>query len=84
MLCAASLCSWAAPKTTTFGSGSTWTVDYSTDVDLYIDIKDQNGEIRDSLTLSAENDWTFVWEAVDCGSSTFTAEELAEIDAILK
>ena len=42
MLCAASLCSWAAPKTTTFGSGSTWTVDYSTDVDLYIDIKDQN------------------------------------------
>lgn len=42
MLCVASLCSWAAPKTTTFGSGSTWTVDYSTDVDLYIDIKDQN------------------------------------------
>ena len=42
MLCVASLCSWAAPKTTTFGSGSSWTVDYSTDVDLYIDIKDQN------------------------------------------
>ena len=42
MLCVASLCSWAAPKTTTFGSGSTWTVDYSTDVDLYIDIKNQN------------------------------------------
>lgn len=42
MLCVASVCSWAAPTTTTFGSGSKWIVDYSKDVDLYIDIKDQN------------------------------------------
>ena len=42
MLCVASVCSWAAPTTTTFGSGSKWIVDYSKDVDLYIDIKDKN------------------------------------------
>ena len=29
MLCVASVCSWAAPTTTTFGSGSKWIVDYS-------------------------------------------------------
>ena len=46
-----------------------------------IDIKDQNGEIRDTLTLSDENDWTFVWEAVDCGSFTFTAEETGIYDS---
>ncbi len=42
MLCVASVCSWAAQTTTTFGSGSKWIVDYSEDVDLYIDIKDKN------------------------------------------
>ncbi len=42
MLCVASVCSWAAPKTSTFGSGSKWIVDYSKDIDLYVDIKDKN------------------------------------------
>lgn len=53
MLCVASVCSWAAPTTTTFGSGSKWIVDYSKDVDLYIDIKDQND--WNSLVLNWNN-----------------------------
>ena len=45
-----------------------------------IDIKDQNGDVRDTLTLSAENGWTTVWEALDSGDDSFTAEETGIYD----
>lgn len=39
LLCAVSMCTWAA----SFGQyGSTWTVGYSDDIDLYIDVKHKN------------------------------------------
>ena len=39
LLCAVSMCTWAA----SFGQhGSTWTVGYSDDIDLYIDVKHMN------------------------------------------
>lgn len=44
-------------------------------------IKDQNGDVRDSLTLSAENGWTAVWEALDSGDASFTAEEAGIFDS---
>lgn len=51
MLCAVSVCSWAA----TFGShGSTWTVGYSSDVDLYINIKDKSDWSSLNLGWSGE------------------------------
>ena len=43
-------------------------------------IKDQNGDVRDTLTLSAENGWTTVWEALDSGDDSFTAEETGIYD----
>lgn len=46
-----------------------------------IDIKDQNGDVRDTLTLSAENGWTTVWEALDSGDDSFTAEETGIYDS---
>lgn len=47
---------------------------------VMIDIKDQNGDVRDTLTLSAENGWTTVWEALDSGDDSFTAEETGIYD----
>lgn len=44
-------------------------------------IKDQNGDVRDSLTLSAENGWTADWEALDSGDASFTAEEAGIFDS---
>ena len=46
-----------------------------------IDIKDQNGDVRDTLTLSAENCWTADWEALDSGEASFTAEETGIFDS---
>ena len=48
---------------------------------VMIDIKDQNGDVRDTLTLSAENGWTTVWEAFDVGDASFTAEETGIYDS---
>lgn len=42
---------------------------------VIVDIKDQNGEIRDTMTLSDENGWTADWEAADSDGSSFSAEE---------
>ena len=44
-------------------------------------IKDQNGDVRDTLTLSAENGWTADWETLDRGDASFTAEETGIFDS---
>lgn len=44
-------------------------------------IKDQNGDVRDTLTLSAENGWMADWEALDSGDDSFTAEETGIFDS---
>ena len=46
-----------------------------------IAIKDQNEDVRYSLTLSAENGWTADWEALDSGDASFTAEETGIFDS---
>ena len=52
LLCAVSMCTWAA----SFGQhGSTWTVGYSDDIDLYIDVKHKND--WNSLDLKWEGDF---------------------------
>ena len=48
---------------------------------VMIDIKDQNGDVRDSLTLSAENGWTADWEVLDSSEASFTAEETGIYDS---
>ena len=46
-----------------------------------INIMDQQGNIRDTLTLSAENAWTADWEADDNGDSSFIAVESGIYDS---
>ena len=48
---------------------------------VIVDIKDQNGEIRDTMTLSDENGWTADWEAADSDGSSFSAEETGIYDS---